>query len=645
MLGRCFEYLGLTAPPSRSTGPVTCRRHGLPCRLAARVCERRPFSVYCSRLAMIDLSYAEVEAFLASHDRSCCPQLRIAVLRNVMLETVEPYWQYLAAQIGFSAELQFGNYDNIVQEAVGGAPDLLRRDTDVVMVFSKLETFAPALAYGVAGMSGDQIEEEVARVNDLVSQCVAGIRAQTPAMILWHSFEEATHPALGIFDFQTTQGQLGAVRTLNDHLRCVLAETTNAYLVGMNQCLMRVGSTDFYDWRYWQIGRAPYSRKALCEIAIEDFRFIRSLKGKNKKCLVLDCDNTLWGGIVGEDGIDGIKLSTSYPGVQFFEFQREILNLYNRGIILALCSKNNAEDVWEVFDRHPDMCLRREHIAAAQINWSDKATNLRQLSEDLNIGLDSMVFLDDSAFEVDLVRNVLPTVTAIQLEKKRSVEYAAQLRSLNMFDTLTVSSEDKKRGAMYQAEAKRREVRRDIPDMESYLRSLEISLSICFADVASFPRVAQLTQKTNQFNLTTRRYSEEAIRQFSESGDSCVLRVRVSDRFGDMGIVGVVIGKMIEGVCHLDTFLISCRVIGRGVEDAMLAAISRVAIANDCTALRAEFIATKKNGQTRDFYEKHRFALVEESEGGGEKTLIRALSPGDAEFPAHLEQVDLGEGV
>jgi HAD superfamily phosphatase (TIGR01681 family) len=162
----------------------------------------------------------------------------------------------------------------------------------------------------------------------------------------------------------------------------------------------RLGLSHFYDSRYWHIGRAPFTRQALREIAIEDFKFIRALKGKAKKCLVLDCDNTLWGGIVGEDGLTGIKLGQSYPGSAYYEFQQEILNLHHRGVILALCSKNNEEDVWEVFRRHPDMILREEHIATAQINWGDKAANLRRIAQDLNIGLDSLVFVDDSEFEV-----------------------------------------------------------------------------------------------------------------------------------------------------------------------------------------------------------------------------------------------------
>jgi FkbH-like protein len=370
----------------------------------------------------------------------------------------------------------------------------------------------------------------------------------------------------------------------------------------MNRCLMNVGAKRFYDPRYWHIAKAPYAREALQEIANEAFKYIRPLRGKNKKCLILDCDNILWGGIIGEDGLAGITLGKTHPGSAYYEFQQEIVNLYHRGIILALCSKNNEADVWEVFDQHPDMVLRREHIATAQINWYNKAQNLRQVAEDLNIGLDSIVFMDDSAFEVNLIRQMLPEVEAIHLPEDRVVEYRDILASGGWFDTLTLSEEDRQRGAMYQAEAVRKRLLAESTDLESYYRSLDMVLEIRLANEFSIPRIAQLTQKTNQFNLMTRRYSDADITRLSGSETADVISLRLQDRFGDAGIVGVCILKYEDKTALIDNFLFSCRALGRGVEDAFLVqSLKRAKLRGSQVAI-GEYRATAKNDQVKEFY-------------------------------------------
>ena len=361
------------------------------------------------------------------------------------------------------------------------------------------------------------MQNEVRRIQETITNILTGIRKQTDGMILWHGFEIPLYPGLGIWDSQIPAGQAGVIPELNNFLRTALRSVPNAYYVDLNLCLARVGGKAFYDERYWHIGRAPYSREALCEIASEDFKFIRSLKGKSKKCLVLDCDNVLWGGIIGEDGLSGIKLGKTYPGSPYYEFQQEVVNLYNRGILIALCSKNNAEDVWEVFRTHPDMVLKEKHIAAAEINWEDKATNLKKIAANLNIGLESLVFVDDSEFEVNLVRGAIPEMTVLHFPKDKTVEYRNMLASCGLFDTLTVSAEDRERGVMYQAEAQRKQLQSQALDLETYLKSLEMVIEVKFADDFTLPRIAQLTQKTNQFNLTTRRYSEADIKKYHGS--------------------------------------------------------------------------------------------------------------------------------
>lgn len=550
------------------------------------------------------LSFLQIQEYLNLNqsNMTSLPILNIAILRNIMLEPVEPYLRYLAYQMGYNAQIKFGEYDNIFQEAVAGQGNLLNKETNCILVFMKLETVSVDLARNFSGLSAEQIHLEVDRIKGYITAVLGGIRKQTDAMILWHSFELPVYPSLGIWDSQINEGQTAIIHDLNGFLRESLKHQKNAYFVDLNLCMARLGVKNFHDSRYWHIGRAPYSREALSEIAQEDFKFIRALKGKNKKCLVLDCDNTLWGGIIGEDGLAGIRLGKTYPGSAYYEFQQEVVNLYQRGVIIALCSKNNEDDVWEVFRKHPDMVLKEEHIATAQINWQDKVANLKQIAQDLNIGLDSLIFVDDSEFEVNLVREVLPEVEVIHLPTDRAIEYRDILVSCGLFDTLTISEEDKKRGAMYKAEAARKKMIIQATNMEEYFKSLEMVVEVRHANEFSIPRIAQLTQKTNQFNLTTRRYSEADIKALAEREDSDVLYVRLQDKFGDSGIVGVCILKYKEGKAIFDSLLLSCRILGRGVEDVFLIQALKLAQKKGCNEAIGEYYATKKNLQVEYFY-------------------------------------------
>jgi len=530
------------------------------------------------------------------------PRLSISILRNIMLEPIEPYLRYYAYQIGFNAQISFGEYDNIFQEAGGERTGLINNDTDCVLIFMHLKTLSDTLSYGFTGLDSNQVKTEVERIQKQVQSVLDGIRKQTNAIILWHSFELPLYPVHGICDSQVEDGQLGVIAKLNNGLRKNLRAVPNAYIVNLNLCLSRIGSDQFYDSRYWYIGRAPYSRVGLKEIAFEDFKFIRALKSKNKKCLVLDCDNILWGGIIGEDGVSGIKLAKSYPGSAYREFQQEILNLYNRGVLIALCSKNNEDDVWDVFNTHPDMVLKKEHIVATQINWQDKATNLRQIAVDLNIGLDSIVFMDDSEFEVNLIRNILPEVEVLHLPKDKAVEYIKILASSGLFETLTISAEDRKRGIMYHDEIKRKQLHSQITDVINYYKTLEMVVDICSADEFAVPRIAQLTQKTNQFNLTTRRYNDVDIQHYAEDSFTDVINIKLRDKFGDSGIIGTCIVIYENQKAIIDTFLLSCRVLGRSIEDIFILYVLRKAKQRGCIIVEGEYIRTRKNNQVEFFY-------------------------------------------
>ena len=560
---------------------------------------------------MINLSLAQIQDILNRGVSGHLSTLNISILRNIVIEPIEPYLKYLAYEMGFKANVKFGQYDNIFQEAVARNGNFLDNGTDCVLVFAKLETLSWDIARNYSGLKKEHVGNEMQRIREFIDNVVNGIRSQTEAMILWHNFELPIYPALGIFDAQTSDGQQAVILALNEYLRSVLQKEKNAYVVDLNSSLSKLGYKEFYDHRYWHIGRAPYTRRALQEIAQKDFGYIRSLKGKNKKCLVLDCDNVLWGGIIGEDGLAGIQLGMTYPGSCYYEFQQEVLNLYNRGTILVLCSKNNINDVLEVFEKHPDMVLKQEHFATFQINWEDKVSNLKKIAEDLNIGLDSLVFIDDCEMEVDLVRNSLPQVEVIHAAQNKIIELRDILASYEGFDTLTISEEDKMRGSLYRADLVRKELKEQCIDLNTYYKTLEMRLDIRFANDFSIPRIAQLTQKTNQFNFTTKRYSELDIKRLSDDRSSDVLYVKLRDKFGDSGIIGACILKYAENKAIIDTFLLSCRVLGRGVEDVVIANVLKLAKIRGCQVVKGEYYATPKNSQVAGFYERKGFEKMD----------------------------------
>jgi FkbH-like protein len=344
-------------------------------------------------------------------------------------------------------------------------------------------------------------------------------------------------------------------------------------------------------------------------------RFLIPLTGRVAKALVVDLDNTLWGGVIGEDGMTGIKLGPEYPGAAYQALQRAMLDLTRKGILLAISSKNNPEDAMEALQSHPGMLLRPKDFAAIKISWNDKAQSLREIAQELNIGTDSLAFLDDNPFEREQVRASLPEVAVIDLPDD-PMQYAATLRDLPAFERLTLSSEDQQRSAMYAEQKQRSQAEQGFQSKEDFYRFLQQEAEISQVTPATLARIAQLTQKTNQFNLTTRRYSEQEISQLATNGRCQVLSIRVRDRFGDHGLVGVTIVRDQDAVCEIDTFLLSCRVIGRTVETALLSYVAESAAARGRRKLIGQFIPTKKNSPAREFYSQHGFILDSQNSEG-----------------------------
>jgi len=586
-------------------------------------------------------SLPQMEAELAAPAPGLTP-FSCAMLRNVTVEGLEPYLRYAGRRVGLDLSLAWGNHDNILQEASGEGSGAIDASTKAVVVCLWLPAFSELFAGAFAAASPETVEAETGRVLAYCSATIRALRTRTAAPIFWLGFERPAWPAYGIADARMAEGHRQVISELNTELADALAQVGSAYLIDTARCLERVGARQFYDWRYWYLARAPFSRAAMAELASEVSAHIRAATGRAKKCLVLDCDNTLWGGIVGEDGAAGIRLGTESPGAAYRDFQQEVLNLHHRGVVLALCSRNNEADVREVFRTRPEMVLREGHFAAARINWNDKATNLRELASELNLGLDSLVFADDSEFELGMVRAAAPAVETLALDSARPAEHRLRLASCDWFDVLTVTADDRARGERYLTERARRSAANGSVDLADYLRSLELRITVEDVPDADLDRAAQLCLRTNQFNLTTRRHTRQALESARASGAS-LLQLKVADRFGDYGIVGLSLILPEGETAFIDTFLVSCRVLGRGVESAFLAAVVEHAAARGTRQMRAAYVPTPKNAQVAGFYSRHGFAASGLADGVHRFSL--RWTAGCVPVPEHLRAAAEHPGV
>jgi FkbH-like protein len=566
--------------------------------------------------------------------------LKIAFLCNITIDPLIPYTKFLCYKENLKADIYMGDYDNVIQEVMDASSGTYRHSPDIIVVCLKMETLSERLAASFSAMSIEEIKEESGRIVNFVDKVLSEIRKNTKAVILLHNFEIPVYPSFGILDYQGHSKQVNTFRKINSDLVDIAGKYDSAYIIDIVLLESTIGYLKFFDSRYWHLAKAPYTREAFKTIAKEYIKFIGALKGKSKKCLVLDCDNTLWGGIIGEDGINKIEIGKTYPGSAYLEFQQAILNLYNRGIMLAICSRNNESDVLEVLENHPDMILREKHFVSMRINWSDKVANLKEIARELNIGLDSLVLLDDSDFEINMVKQMLPQVITIRLPNDPSL-YRDLLNSCGLFDTLTFSEEDRERSAMYKAEIGRKEAKAKFQatTLEDYYKYLEMEVSIKNADEFSIPRISQLTQRTNQFNLTTRRYSEAQIKELSEAKDSAVRYLHLKDRFGDTGIVGVAILKYTGKEALIDTFLLSCRVIGRGVEEVFLRDCVNMAVRRGCEKIVGLYLPTSKNGQVQKFYENHNFSCMEKNSSGAKYSF--PLKENFPDFPGYFKSIQI----
>jgi FkbH-like protein len=406
------------------------------------------------------------------------------------------------------------------------------------------------------------------------------------------------------------------------------ADLRGVYTIDLEQCVSALGEAAAHDGRKSLLYRQPYSEEFHDAAAGRIFRLVEARTRPAKKCLVLDGDNTLWGGIIGEDGVGGIAIGQDFPGSAFRDFQRQVAALKKSGVFIAINSKNNAPDVWEIFDARPEMVLKRSDFSAACINWTPKSENLKAIARQLNIGLDSLVFVDDSSFEVAEVRAQTPEVTVLQAPEDPAELLEVLKRNAYLFDRLDLTDEDTKRVAMVGQESARKEHAKNLTE-EEFLASLELTVAIFHPGERDLTRVTQLINKTNQFNLTTKRYTEDAVRELWRSGSAQIYCMTVGDRFGDYGLVGVAIVTREAQTAAFDTLLMSCRVLGRGIETAFISVIVDDQAVRGATETLGIYRPTSKNMMVSDLFARHGFA-PDENRRGEENATAWLLTAGGA---------------
>ena len=412
------------------------------------------------------------------------------------------------------------------------------------------------------------------------------------------------------------------IARLNAELR-PMADAEGVDLLALDERLVRDGIAAWHDPGLWHRAKQEISPAAAPLYGDLVGRILAAKQGRSYKCLVLDLDNTVWGGVVGDDGLENLVLGQgSALGEAYVAFQEYAKELSRRGIILAVCSKNDEANALEPFEKHPEMVLKRGDIASFFANWSDKPANIRAIANELNIGLDAIVFIDDNPVERSLVRRELPMVAVPEVSDDPT-SYPQTLADAGYFEGLAVTDDDRARTQQYQGNRARAVLQASSTDLSSYLRSLSMELIWRRFDKIGLQRTVQLINKTNQFNLTTRRYTEEDVLRLMQDERSFGLQLRLIDRFGDNGIIGIVIGRMNGDVdLHIDTWLMSCRVLGRQVEPTTLNLVAAQARRLGAGRLIGEYIPTKKNGMVKDHYQKLGFSLVESSSEGGNTNVL-----------------------
>jgi FkbH-like protein len=502
--------------------------------------------------------------------------------------------------------------DLVVYEA-----DINQVDRQILDMGSRLYSFGPDIV--VIFESGHEllqkynkmIPDERVDFADIqlgrIRRLIDTLQSKVKINVIYSNYPEEDDGVFGNYANKVRSSFIYQQRKLNYLLTEYAAENSSLFINDISTIQNKIGRDQLYSPSLYVNSGMVLSIDAIPAVAQSVVHLISAIQGKTKKCLVLDLDNTLWGGVIGDDGFDRIQIGGLGIGKAYTEFQHWVKKLRQRGIIVCVCSKNTASIAREPFEKHPDMVLRMKDIAVFLANWENKVDSIRHIQQTLNIGFDSMVFLDDSPFERDIVRNNIPDITVPDLPKDPA-EYLEYLYTLNLFETASYSSEDALRTEQYQKQTQRAMARESFADEEHFLRGLNMVSDVRSFDSYSIPRVAQLSQRTNQFNMRTVRYTEDDIRRIINSGRYTTLAFTLRDKYGEYGLIcAVIMEKRKPSALFVDSWFMSCRVFNRGMEDYVMNNIVEVAKNIGCHTVLGQYVPTAKNVIIKDIFANYGF--------------------------------------
>lgn len=551
-------------------------------------------------------AWAAAAAALGRFEAQVAPparrSVRVALAGSYTTSQLGPLLRLAALRRGVRVKLHDADFDTYAQQILDPTSRLHAFDPDYVI----LAPHDGAIPFATLSEDVDAVlDGEVSRWMALWRAVAKHSRAR----VIQHTVAIRPDGPWGHVSTRVPGSREEMLRSLNTCL--ARAAGDDVLLVDCDRIASTVGKSHWFDDRYWHHSKQAVALDALPHLARHTAAILAAAEGLTAKCLVVDLDNTLWGGVVAEEGLSGIDLGSGSIGEAYVSFQEYLLALRSRGIILAVVSKNNAADAREPFERHPDMRVALSDIAVFLANWNDKATNLRRVAAELNIGLDALVFVDDNPAERQVVRQMLPEVEVIALPSEPA-SYVRALSDSLLFESAIVTADDLTRAEQYRARAAALTIERDAVSLEDFYSSLAMEALIAPFDEMNLTRIVQLVGKTNQFNLTTRRHGLADLRSFMGDDRYVTLYLRLRDRLGDHGLVAVMIAEQREDAMEIDTWLMSCRVIGRTVEKAMFRRLCEIALARNCTTVRGTFIRSAKNEIVEDLFVRLGFDPVSE---------------------------------
>ena len=550
------------------------------------------------------MKFAELEKNCKKSTDTCTDFYSLAILGNCATQHLAKAIKGYAYEEKIALTVFDADYNQIDAQVMDDSSELYQMTPDFTLFWLCTEKLYEAFCQSTnrsdfANQMITSLEGDWNRVNQ-----------QYKTTILQFNFIQIDDRVFGNYGNKTPDSFLFQIRKLNYLLMEKCTQYKNVFIIDIEYLQQIYGADGIKDNKMYYIAKMPLSTKILPEVAKQTIDVIKAMKGKMKKCVILDLDNTLWGGVIGDDGLENIQIGELGLGHAFSEFQMWLKELQKRGIILAVCSKNEEVVAKEPFLNHPEMVLRMEDIAMFVANWEDKASNIKRIQDTLNIGMDSIVFFDDNPFERNLVKSMIHDITVPDLPEDPS-QYLEYVKSLNLFETAAYSETDKNRTKQYQEEMGRVNLQKKFSSYSEYLESLEMVAEAKPFDKFHFSRIAQLTQRSNQFNLRTIRYTEQEIEQVAKEKEYLTLYFTLKDKFGDYGLISVVImDKQRENTLFISEWVMSCRVLKRGMEEFILDEIIRTAEEHGCDKVTGEYIRTPKNNMVSELYKKMGFQEV-----------------------------------